>query len=123
MNKEFHRTRARGRLQFCALEYNSALECPALLPADRVILLVVRDEEGGLQLLVHPEWRKSVRKEDSAYIGSLLKDFLERAELHPEELFQHLCSLTAGPLITQEAGSHLGEYPHLLKLLEEFVLA
>jgi hypothetical protein len=84
---------------------------------------VVRDEEGKLQFLVHPEWRKGVRKEDSAYIGSLLKDFPERAKLHPEELFQQLCSLTAGPLKTQEAGSHLDEYPHLLKLFAEFVLA
>jgi hypothetical protein len=84
---------------------------------------VVKDEKGGLQFLVHPELRKTVGEEDLGYIDSLLKDFLERARLHPEALFQQLCSLAAGPLIAQEAGSQLGDFPRLLELSEKFVEA
>lgn len=84
---------------------------------------MVKDEKGGLRFLVHPELRKTVNEEDFSYIDLLLKDFLKRARLHPEALFKQLCSLAAGPLIAQEAGSHLGEYPRLVELSEKFIQA
>jgi hypothetical protein len=84
---------------------------------------VVKDENGGLQFLVHPELRKHVQADDLAYIESLLRDFARRAKLHPDALFQQLCSLAVGPLIVQETGPHLGECPELLHLVADFIQA
>jgi hypothetical protein len=85
-----------------------------------VALLVVKDDKNGLHFLVHPELHKSIRKEDQAYLHSLLLDFTERAKLHPEALFQQLCSLAVGPLIVREVGSHPDRYSELLALYTEF---
>jgi hypothetical protein len=62
-----------------------------------------------------------VRDNDLAYIESLFKDFLERAKLNPEALFNQLSSLGVGPLVTHEAGSNISNHPHLLNLCARFV--
>ena len=109
------------KYQFCALDYR---------PQDRditssriapVVLLVLRDEKGSLRFLIHPELRAVVQESDWAYLESLLQDFLKRAKLHPEALFKQLCSLGAGPLVTQKVGSSISDHPPLLKLCSHFV--
>lgn len=77
----------------------------------------------GLHFLVHPELLNSVREVDQSYFHSLLLDLAERAKLHPDALFQQLCSLAVGPLIAREVGSHFGSYSELLSLYAEFVPA
>jgi len=49
---------------------------------------VLRDREGNLSFLVHPELSTIVQKNDLEYLEALLQDFLERAKLHPEALFK-----------------------------------
>jgi hypothetical protein len=82
---------------------------------------VFRDNDRKLRLLVHPELRTIVQAEDLAYPESLLSDFLERARQHPEELFNQLCSLGVGPLVTQEVGASVSDFPNLLELSLRFV--
>jgi len=86
-----------------------------------VILLVLRDEEGDLRFLVHPELRNIVQEEDSTYVESLLRDFQVRAQLHPDALFEQISSLSVGPLVTHEAGSDLSNHPQLGQLCSKFV--
>jgi len=87
----------------------------------KVVLLVLRDEDGSLSFFVYPELRSIVKGEDIAYIEDLLQDFVGRAEEHPAELFKQLSSLGVGPLVTYEAGLNFAEYPSLVAMLPRFV--
>jgi hypothetical protein len=84
-------------------------------------VIVVKDENGNFRFLVSPTYREVVQGHDLAYIDSLLNDFKERAKLNSEALFQQLCSLGVGPLVTQEAGPSLATHPILLELCRRFV--
>ena len=84
-------------------------------------MLVLKDKEDSLRILIHPDFRTIVLPEDSTYLDSLLKDFLERAKLHPAALFKHLSSLGVGPLVTQEVGSYPSEDPSIRELSSRFL--
>lgn len=86
-----------------------------------VILLVLRDEAGNLRFMAHPNWRAIVQAEDLEYIDTLLRDFLERANLHPDVLFKHISSLAVGPLVTQEVGVSISGNALLLEQCSHFV--
>jgi hypothetical protein len=82
---------------------------------------VLEDANGSLHFLVHPDWRLIVKPGDVKYFDSILEDFCERATGQPESLFKQLSSLSVGPLVTQETGSRISDYPHLSALLSRFV--
>jgi hypothetical protein len=82
----------------------------------KVVLLVLRDEEGEISFLVHPEWRRIVGNRDVEYFESLFQDFLIRAKVQPELLFKHLCGLCVGPLVTKEVGQSFVDDPLLGEL-------
>ena len=82
---------------------------------------MLKDEEGNLRFLVDRDWRTLVEKEDIDYIETLLQDFLERARLHPEELFKQLSSLGVGPLVTQVTGSKISDHVPESELRSRFV--
>jgi predicted component of type VI protein secretion system len=86
-----------------------------------IIMFVLKDREGNLRFLSHPKMSKIVQEDDLAYIESLLRDFLERAKLHPAALFKQLSSLAVGPLVTHETGSSLAEFPALQGLSKTFL--
>jgi hypothetical protein len=85
------------------------------------MLLVLRDEDGNLRFLVHPELRTIVLEEDLAYIEALLSDFLERAKQDPAALFKQISCLGVGSIVTNQVGSNLSEYPTIESLSSEFV--
>jgi predicted NAD/FAD-binding protein len=115
-NQKIPDTSESSLLKFCALEYREQ-EVSRVAP---VILFVFEDEKGSLHFLVHPDWRSVVQPEDSKYIESLLNDFLERAKEQPAPLFKQLSSLGVGPLVTQQAGERISDYPQLLELCSQF---
>jgi hypothetical protein len=82
---------------------------------------VLRNREGILRFLAHPELSTIVQYEDLDYIQSLLKDFLVRAKREPEALFKQLSSLGIGSLVTQEVGSNLADDSSLQELSSRFV--
>lgn len=82
---------------------------------------MLRDQEGNLSFLVHPELRTIVQKNDLEYIEALLQDFLERAKLHPEALFKQLSSLGVGPLVAREVELSFVDYPSLREISSGFV--
>jgi hypothetical protein len=82
---------------------------------------VLKDARGNLHFLVNPDCRVIVKPEDVKYFDSLLEDFCERAISQPEALFKQLSSLNVGPLVAQETGLRISDFPHLLKLLSGFV--
>jgi hypothetical protein len=108
-------------LEFCTLEYRQRDRSAASSGVAPVIVLVLRDTEGGLRLFEHPELRSIVREEDLVYLESLLDDFPKRAKLHPAALFKHLCFLGVGPLVTQEVGSNLLGHPAIRQLSSTFM--
>jgi predicted NAD/FAD-binding protein len=85
-----------------------------------VILLVLRDHEGNLRFLAHPDLGSTVQDEDRVYLQSLLQDFKERASLDPDSLFQHLSNLAVGPLVTRAVGADLEKCPALQTLSSAF---
>ena len=82
---------------------------------------MLRDGEGNLRFLLHPDLHLIVQQEDLEHIRSLLEDFLERAKLEPAALFKQLSSLGVGSLVTQEVGSNLEDDPSLKELSLKFV--
>jgi hypothetical protein len=85
------------------------------------ILLAFEDVNGGLQFLVHQNWRSLVQLEDVNYIDGLLIDFLDRAEEQPAALFAQVSSLGVGPLVTQQTGQRISDYPSLSEQFSQFV--
>ena len=79
------------------------------------------DANGSLRFLVDPNWRSLVQLEYVNYINNLLIDFLEREKEQPKELFKQVSSLEVGPLVTQQTGEKISDYPFLLNLLSRFV--
>jgi hypothetical protein len=65
--------------------------------------------------------RSIVQAEDLIYIDSLLQDFKVRAKLHPEALFKQICSLSVGPLVTQEIGLEITDHALFREISTEFV--
>ena len=103
--------------RFCALAYGAqGLGRPA-----PVFLIVLRDARGDLRFLVDPGWTTVVQAEDVEYLGSLLRDFLERAKEQPAALFKQLSSLAVGPLVTEATGGNIAEHPDLQELSSPFV--
>jgi hypothetical protein len=100
----------------CALEYSPQFPNGASSQKGQVILLVLKDREGNLRFLLNPEWRNIVQDPDLDDVQSLLEDFHGRAQLHPANLFDQLCSLAVGPLVAGTVGASLRDYPNL----EEF---
>ena len=107
--------------QFCSLEYRRQSWGDASSRFRPVVLIVLRDGEGNLRFLVHPELHTIIQEKDLDYIQSLLKDFLERAKLEPAALFKQLSSLGIGSLVTQEVGSNLADDSSLQELSSSFV--
>ena len=105
---------------FCALVYTPHDSSQASSHAAPTILLALRDREGNLRLLIHPEFRALLQDEDRAYFQALLIDLPERAKLQPDALFKQLCSLGVGPLVTQTVGEDLTGNPALLELSSTF---
>lgn len=86
-----------------------------------MVLLVLKDAGGNLIFRVEPEWRKIVQIADLDYFESLLLDLPQRAQSHPDDLFEQISSLSVGPLITRETGAHILNHPDLLAQSEHFV--
>lgn len=106
--------------RFCVLEYRPQMPHAGSDWTGSIVLLAVRDENGILHFSVRPDWQPGILDEDRDYLDALLADFLERAQLDPEALFQQLCALGVGPLITREVGAQLADRPDLLALAASF---
>lgn len=85
------------------------------------MLLVLRSEDGQLRLLVHPERSKIIQSEDLDYIESLFQDLPERAKVDPDLLFEQLCHLGVGPLVTKTVGSSIDDNPLFRELSLGFI--
>jgi hypothetical protein len=107
--------------KFCALEYNPAPVGSPLPTTKNVILLVIRDAECELQFLISPRLRQIVKDIDLPYIDSLLKDFIERVKLNAALLFEQLCSLSVGVLLTWAVGEQIVDHPEIRDLALQFV--
>jgi hypothetical protein len=115
------RTNREPESTFCTLQYrpqNLDVTSSQIAPP---IVVVLKEEGGTLRFFAHSKLRAFVHREDLAYLDSLLKDFLERAQLQPEALFKQLSSLGVGPLVTQEAESRLSNRLLIHELSSTFI--
>lgn len=92
-----------------------------LLPEQRCILIAARCEDGALHIRVCPDWRNVALEPDPDYWSALFDDFVERAKAEPEALFEQLCSLSVGPLVTQSTGDNIAQDPEIVALWQSFV--
>lgn len=116
------KTAAKPGPRFCTLEYRPRKQSSDSECTGSIILLVVKEECGVLQLRARQDWQSSVDEEDRDYLDALMCDFMERAQFRPEALFQQLCFLGSGPLVTREAGSLSADRVDLLDLCATFKL-
>lgn len=107
--------------EFCTLEYRAHSERDDLSQIGTIILLVIKEPDDALRFFVRPCLSEVVASEDLSYFESLLSDFPERARLHPSELFQQLCSLSVGPLVTRESGGQLSDFPDIQAMASQFL--
>ena len=108
MNAKNIKASEKPKKQFCALAYPPQDLSTGPMHAGSVILLVLKDGEGNLDFFVHPELHTVVADHDLTYLEALLKDFVERAKLHPAALFEQLSSVGAG-----DTGGPRGWIEHL----------
>lgn len=102
--------------QYCALEYVTTMEPGAPRTAKHVILLVLKQADGVLRFLAHPNLQAVVEATHLDYVLSLLEDFAVRAQYDAEHLFRQLCSLACGPLLTWQVGGQIDEHPDIRDL-------
>ncbi len=105
----------------CVLEYRRRGVDYATRADTQVVLLALMQEANVLRFLVNPELESIVHAADLAYIQPLLKDFLERAEYEPRDLFKQLSSLGVGPLVTRSVLTGPSAYESLSDLIQEFI--
>lgn len=79
------------------------------------------DEEENLRFLVGRNWRALVEEEDVNFIESLMRDFQERAKMHPKELFKQVSSLGVGPLVTHEVGPRISDHMPESEMDSQFI--
>jgi hypothetical protein len=81
-----------------------------------------RDSSGGqldspaprLRFHLHPLWSSALGPEQSAYLAALLSDWQDDA-LNQDDLFDHLASLSVGPLRFSRSGNcHEDELVHVV---------
>jgi hypothetical protein len=106
--------------QFCALEYVPQLK-PAKRTIKQVVLIVVRQADGCLRFLAHPNLHQVVEATNLAYVISLFEEFLVCAKHHADQLFRHLCSLDSGPLLPWKVGEKIEEHPEIRELATQFM--
>ncbi len=107
--------------RFCVLSYRDQSEDPAASTGSLVIALVLFEDNDELQVLVTPRLREVVQEDDWLYLDALFNDFLVRAKMSADLLFQQLRSLQVGPLLTEEVDADLAGYPHLVAITKDFV--
>ena len=80
-----------------------------------MILLVVEDQT-GVELFAPANFRSLVGKADLAYFEQLIRDLPRRAELNPKLLFDQLSSLSVGTVVTGLVGTcdaHSAEFERI----------
>ena len=85
-----------------------------------MVLLAIRQRGEELRICVHPNLKKFIEDVDREYVDSLLQDLRERSGLDPDGLFEHLCSLSVGPLVTCEIGDEIAGREYLSRCLADF---
>jgi hypothetical protein len=91
--------------RFCVLEYRPIRDESCELPREHSVFLLVIEKERRLQFLVPLDFRSLVDQADLEYIKQLLKDLPKRAQRDAQVLFDQLCSLSVGPLVTRRVGT------------------
>ncbi len=86
-----------------------------------VLAIVLEEEQGRFQVLVHPQLPAVVDPGDLDLLGAIVEDLPVRVQQDPAKLLEHLSLLERGPLVTYEAGTDIGRYPLLLELCSSFV--
>ena len=90
------------RGQICTLVYQEHESFGSEPVSETAFLVAKKQQSEGLSLFVNPAWREFVASRHWEYMDDLLEDFKERKRFEPDALFQQLCSLRVGPIITHE---------------------
>lgn len=94
------------RMEYCTLAYCALQECArASVNDSNTLLLATLHDNSEMQILVNPDWRSFVQKQDSDYLEELFESFIKRVREDPLALFKQLTSLSVGPIVTKCAGT------------------
>jgi hypothetical protein len=87
-----------GRI--CTLVYRENENYGSERSSGTALLIAKWEQSGGLSIFANAAWRNFVLPKHQQYIEDLLGDFGERGS-EQEGLFQQLCSLHVGPIVSQ----------------------
>ena len=92
---------------FCTLKYRPVMPANARSSAaEPVALLAVRGGKGELAFYFSPDLWRLASGPEFLYLKDFVLDLPRRAKRYPDLLFQQLCSMSVGPLITDMVGVH-----------------
>ena len=83
----------------CALRYQGSRAQADAKSDGGVILLAVLGRT-GLRFYASPSFKEQIQKVDLPFLDELVKDLVERARVEPDLVFQQLCDLSMGPVVT-----------------------
>jgi hypothetical protein len=122
MSKENPISQRSQAAQFAALVYSSN---DMLAPSDdiaKVILILVLDPVGPvLEARARSDWESVVSDLNREYVASVLTDLKQRAKFDPIQLFEQVCNLSVGPIVTLAFGSEIQSQPELASQYRHFV--
>ena len=96
---------SRSNRLFCALKYQPAAPLKGESSgAGQVVLLVVRGGKGELAFYFCPDLWRLASGAEFLYLKDFVLDLPRRAKRYPDLLFQQLCSMSVGPLVTHMVG-------------------
>ncbi len=88
--------------QICTLVYHENEMQGSESGTGEVLIVAKWKQSEGLSLFTNPRWRDFVKSKHHGYLEDLLQDFRDRRQFEPAKLFEQLCSLRVGPLITRD---------------------
>jgi len=86
-------------------------------------MVMLEDCDGCFEIFVSPNLKVLIRQDHLQYMNELLEDFNQRMRLDPVALFEQLCSLSVGLLVTQKVGTCSADEDYLDSICSGFVPA
>lgn len=87
----------------------------------KALVMVIEQEDGSLQFLIERDFEQRLKVDDIAFLLDVVRDFPTRSKTAPRALFEELCALNAGPLVTRKAFFAPPDDPSFVEVRSKFL--